>query len=69
MAEGAIKNSEANVSVAVTGIAGPEGGTPEKPVGMVYIATCLRDYEPIVKKCNFSGDRGQVRFISLFYGV
>ncbi len=38
MAEGALRHSHATVSVAVTGIAGPGGGTPQKPVGLVYIA-------------------------------
>jgi nicotinamide-nucleotide amidase len=43
MAEGALRNSRADVAVAVTGIAGPEGGTPEKPVGLVHIAAVRRD--------------------------
>jgi len=42
MAEGALKKSEADVAVAVTGIAGPTGGTPEKPVGLVYFALAAR---------------------------
>lgn len=42
MAEGAIANSRAQVSVAVTGVAGPGGGTPEKPVGLVHFAVARR---------------------------
>jgi nicotinamide-nucleotide amidase len=38
MAEGALKHSRAHISVAITGIAGPDGGSPEKPVGLVYFA-------------------------------
>lgn len=60
MAKGAVKNSFADISVAITGIAGPEGGTTEKPVGLVYIATCF-DGKATVRKFNFSGDRGEVR--------
>jgi len=43
MVRGALKHSRANVAVAVTGIAGPGGGTAFKPVGLVYIAMCTRD--------------------------
>ncbi|HZC17879.1 MAG TPA: CinA family protein, partial [Caulobacteraceae bacterium] len=40
MAEGALENSNAHVSVAITGVAGPTGGTEMKPVGLVHFATC-----------------------------
>lgn len=43
MAQGALGNSDADVTVAVTGIAGPGGGTPEKPVGLVYMALATDD--------------------------
>jgi nicotinamide-nucleotide amidase len=43
MAIGALKNSEADISVAITGIAGPGGGTKQKPVGLVYFAAARRD--------------------------
>ena len=60
MAEGAIKNSRANVSVAITGIAGPTGGSAEKPVGLVFIATSYNG-KTEVHKLNFSGDRDEIR--------
>ena len=48
------------MAVAVTGIAGPDGGTPEKPVGLVYIA-CYVKGKITVKKCQFSGNRDKIR--------
>jgi nicotinamide-nucleotide amidase len=57
MAEGAIRNSAAQLSVAVTGIAGPGGGTAEKPVGLVHIAAALND-AVIHHECRF-GDIGR----------
>lgn len=64
MAKGALKNSAANIAVSVTGIAGPDGGTEEKPVGLVYIATCVGDEAPIVVQCNFVGDRAKIRALT-----
>ena len=60
MAAGAAKAAKADVAVAVTGIAGPDGGTPEKPVGLVYIGCSVKG-KVTVKKCRFSGNRGQIR--------
>ena len=54
MAQGALYNSDADVSVAVTGIAGPTGGTDEKPSGLVYIAVGSRKNVNI-KEYNFGG--------------
>lgn len=57
MAEGAVKNSEAHVSVAVTGVAGPGGGSIEKPVGLVHIASHFNDMT-LHRECRF-GDVGR----------
>ena len=58
MAGGALTHSQASLAVAVTGIAGPEGGTPEKPVGLVYFAALRRD-SPIVDEMALFGDLGR----------
>ena len=61
MAEGALAHSAAQVAVAVTGIAGPGGGTPDKPVGLVHFA-CARAGQPTrVRHEVFAGDRDAVR--------
>ncbi len=58
MAEGAIRNSRAQASVAVTGVAGPTGGTPDKPVGLVHIAAAREGAETLHRECRF-GDVGR----------
>ncbi len=60
MARGVARLAKADVAVAVTGIAGPDGGTPEKPVGLVYIA-CSVNKKITVKRYCFSGNRSGVR--------
>ncbi len=61
MANGALKNSDADLAVSITGIAGPGGGSKEKPVGLVYIGLAKKDGFSRVRKFNFAGDRSQVR--------
>jgi nicotinamide-nucleotide amidase len=62
MATGALARSRAAVTVAVTGIAGPGGGTAEKPVGLVYIGLARRDRpEPSIERHVFDGRRHEVR--------
>ncbi|HBD10218.1 MAG TPA: hypothetical protein DCZ69_18345, partial [Syntrophobacteraceae bacterium] len=60
MAEGARLRVDAQVALAVTGIAGPSGGTPTKPVGTVFVA-CATASRTIVLQHRFSGDRHQVQ--------
>ena len=66
MAKGGLYSSNADITIAVTGIAGPGGGTSEKPVGLVHIATASNIIEEdIIKKSfMFSGDREEVRMQS-----
>ncbi len=61
MAEGAIAHSAADVAVSVTGIAGPAGATPGKPVGLVFIGSARRGAEPTAERHVFEGDRRSVR--------
>ena len=60
MAEGALAHSPAQVSLAVTGIAGPDGGTPDKPVGLVWLAWCVDGQTHSVQQ-QFAGNRAAVR--------
>ncbi|MGE4423910.1 MAG: CinA family protein [Pseudodesulfovibrio sp.] len=60
MAQGVLKTIGADVSVAISGIAGPSGGTPEKPVGTVWIAWAWPDGTR-ARKYNFQGSRDQVK--------
>lgn len=60
MAIGAVMNLDTDVAVAVTGIAGPDGGTKEKPVGLVYIG-CYVCGQVNVYECHFTGTREKIR--------
>jgi nicotinamide-nucleotide amidase len=61
MVIGALANSHAQVAVAVSGTAGPAGGTPQKPVGTVCFAWAVKNGEPKSATRHFSGDREAVR--------
>ena len=61
MAEGAITHSNAHLALAITGIAGPTGGTNEKPIGMVWIGWAGKSYETDSKVFHFKGDRQSIR--------
>ncbi|MFO1423472.1 MAG: nicotinamide-nucleotide amidase [Candidatus Competibacteraceae bacterium] len=61
MATGALERSRADLTVAVSGIAGPDGGSPDKPVGTVYLAWASREGPTHVERRYFKGGRNAVR--------
>jgi len=61
MAQGALKCSRAQLSVAISGVAGPGGGTPEKPVGTVCFGWAREGGEVVNRSLHFAGDRQAVR--------
>lgn len=61
MAEGALKAANASFAIAVSGIAGPDGGTAEKPVGTVWFGFAAAGSETVTKRYIFQGDREAVR--------
>lgn len=65
MAEGALARSGADLAVAVTGIAGPGGGTPDKPVGLVHFAALRRGEPARHQQYVFAGDRREVRLAAV----
>ena len=68
MADGALAHSRAQVSLAVTGIAGPTGGTEAKPVGTVWFAWCVGG-ETHSEMQHFAGDRAAVRMATVRYAL
>lgn len=64
MAKGAALHGKADIAIAVTGLAGPEGGTPEKPVGLVYIGIYY-DETVYWQECHFSGTREEIRELTV----
>jgi nicotinamide-nucleotide amidase len=70
MAEGALRVSGADIALAITGIAGPDGGTAEKPVGTVWFAVARRDTGSVeARKQRFTGDRDRIRRDSVRYAL
>ncbi len=69
MARGALEHSAADLAVAVTGIAGPGGGTADKPVGLVWFAWAERGSDCRTACEVFSGDRGEVRRAAVCWGL
>ena len=69
MAKGALKHSHADISVAVTGIAGPTGGVPGKPVGTVHFAWGVRRGPVQARRFRFKGNRVEVRLQSVYVAI
>lgn len=65
MAAGALRHSDADLAVSVTGVAGPGGGTAEKPVGLVHFGALRKGGEPIVERHVFHGDRDGIRRVAV----
>jgi nicotinamide-nucleotide amidase len=61
MAAGALKHSHAQATLAISGIAGPGGGTPQKPVGLVCYGWALADGTVMSSTCRLDGDREEIR--------
>jgi nicotinamide-nucleotide amidase len=70
MAAGALQRSGAEVAIAITGVAGPDGGTSAKPVGTVWFAVALRDGgDAQARVQHFTGDRDSIRRDSVKYAL
>ncbi len=61
MVVGALQNSQADIALSISGVAGPEGGTPEKPVGTVCFGWMRKGGEALMKTLLIEGDRNQIR--------
>lgn len=69
MAKGAIKHSHADISLSITGIAGPGGGTPDKPVGTVWFGLADRSGRVEARQGKFTSGRKHVRSCSIEFGM
>lgn len=69
MASGAIAHSKADISLSITGIAGPSGGSPGKPVGTVCFAWCIKGGAAEAEQCQLSGDREAIRRAAVKHGL
>ncbi len=69
MVVGALENSNADISVAISGVAGPDGGTKDKPVGMVCFGFMLRGQTPLAMTEVFDGNRDNIRALAVDFAL
>jgi nicotinamide-nucleotide amidase len=69
MARGTIARAPVDLAVSITGIAGPGGGTPQKPVGLVYLGVARKDGGARVERRIFPGDRAEIRNAALMLAL
>ena len=69
MVVGALENSNADISVAISGVAGPDGGTKDKPVGMVCFGFMLRGQKPLAMTEVFDGNRDNIRALAVDFAL
>ena len=69
MARGAIARAPVDLAVSITGIAGPGGGSAEKPVGLVYLGVARRDDAARIERRIFPGDRAEIRNAALILAL
>lgn len=69
MAIGALANSRADISIAITGIAGPQGGTPSKPVGTVWLAIAGKHFPEKISLLSLKGSRTEIREQSIILAL
>jgi len=65
MARGAIAHAPVDLAVSIVGVAGPDGGTPQKPVGLIYLGVATKDGNARVERRTFPGERAEIRNAAL----
>jgi nicotinamide-nucleotide amidase len=68
MAKGAMEASGSDIAISITGIAGPSGGTPQKPVGLVYIGFASKT-QTFFKELRLTGDREKIRNLTTLHAL
>ena len=69
MASGALEHSNADIAIAISGVAGPDGGTEEKPVGMVCFGMMERGKKALATTKVFNGNRDQIRSLAVDFAL